>query len=103
MLKTDPNLFLCLINSDCPELMKQNRKFCETLGLRRGADKNLGYLRYYATLVGSWLTEQPSGPICKGQSFNEARRNYSWTAVTIADGTDRLSRYVDNQTQSNAA
>jgi hypothetical protein len=103
MLKMDPDLFLCLKNSDCPELMKQNWKLCETSGLRRGAAKTLGYLRYYAALVGSWLKEQPRGPIFKGQSVNEARRNYSWTAVIVVDETDRPSRNVDNQTHTNAA
>jgi hypothetical protein len=83
--------------------MKEKWKLRETSDLRRDAAKTLGSLRYYAALVGMWLTEQPSGPIFKGQSFNEARRNYSWTAVTIVDGTDRPSRNVDNQTQTNAA
>jgi len=103
MLKMDPNLFLWLKNSDCTELMKQNWKLCETSGFRRGAAKTVGYLWYYAALVGSWITEQPSGPIFKGQSVNEAGRNYSWAAVIIVDGTDRLSRNVDNPTQTNVA
>jgi len=80
--------------------MKHNRKLCETSGLRRGAAKTLNYLRYYAELVASWLAERPSGPIFKGQSVNETRRNYSWTAVTIVDETNRPSRNVDNKTQN---